>query len=99
MNRVLAGARRGDRTGVLARLTGSSTLDTDTPRSERLTRLLDEREQPLQAGDPDALAFTEHRIDRLFQESRAARKPADAGHPPGGDRGQPVRESATDQPT
>jgi hypothetical protein len=79
MNRMfVSAARRGDRTGVFAKLTGCPPVDTDTPRSERLTRLLDEREHAMQAGDADALAFTEHRIDRLFEESRGAGKAAEA---------------------
>ena len=38
-----------------------------------MNRLLSDRDDAMRAGDPDALAFTEHRIDRLFEEVRAAR--------------------------
>ena len=78
-------ANRGKQAGALARLTGSPPLDTDTPRSEKLNRLLSDLETAKQAEDADALAFVEHRIDRLFEESRAAGKAAEA-------------EQATEQP-
>jgi hypothetical protein len=96
MNRMfLAAARRGERAGALARLTGSPPPDTDTPRSERLTRLLADVEDAKQAGDADALALTELRIDHLFKESRAARKPdeSDPGEQPGWDGGVRGRRS------
>jgi hypothetical protein len=83
MNQMfVAAASRGERktAGALARLTGSSsTLETDTPASERLNRLLGERELAMQANDADALATTDWRIDRLFEETRAARKPDESG--------------------
>jgi hypothetical protein len=90
MNRmILAGARRGERVGALARLVGSPTLDSDTSRQERLNRLFAEREEAMQRGDEDALAFTEHRIDQLVDEARAARRSAesDQAEQPGFDGG------------
>jgi hypothetical protein len=99
MNRLFVdAARRGDRTGQLARLTGSSsTLETDTPASERLNMLLSDREVAMEANDADALATTDWRIDRLFEETRAARKPDEsdqgAGEQPGWDGGVRGRRS------
>lgn len=90
MNRlILAGARRGERVGALARLAGSPTLDSDTSRQERLNRLFAEREEAMQRSDEDALAFTAHRIDQLVDEARAARRSAesDQGEQPGFDGG------------
>jgi hypothetical protein len=81
MNAMFANpARRGERAGALARLglANSPTLGTDTPASDRLTRLLGEVEDAKQAGDADALALTGLRIDHLFKETRAARKPDEA---------------------
>jgi hypothetical protein len=86
---IVAGARRGERVGALARLAGSPPLETDTPRQERLNALLADREAAMQSSDADALAFTEHRIDRLFEEARAARMPAESEQ--GGEQPQPAR--------
>jgi len=56
MNRaILAGARRGERVGALARLAGVPPLDTDTPRQERLNRLLAERDAARRRGRLHAL--------------------------------------------
>ncbi len=82
----VAAARRGDRTGALARLAGSRPVDTDTPLAERLTRLLDERESAMQAGDADALAFVEHKLER-WDEARAAQKAAEPPPPASFDGG------------
>lgn len=100
MNRVfLAKVSRGDRIGALARLGlgGGPTLDPDTPASERLTRLLVERENALTANDADALYIAEHRVDRLFAEAVADRKPeeSDQAEQPGYDGG--VRQRRTFQ--
>lgn len=87
MNRMfVAAARRGDRTGALARLGVSRPVDTDTPFAERLTRLLDEREAAMQAGDADALAFVEHKLER-WDEARAAQKAAEQPPPASFDGG------------
>jgi hypothetical protein len=83
MNRMFVeAASRGERpaAGMFARLTGSPDRnvqpDTDT-RQERLNAAFADRELAMEAGDADALAFTEHRIDRIVDEARAARKPAE----------------------
>jgi hypothetical protein len=79
---ILAGARRGVQPPrALARLTGSPPLETDTPRQERLNRLLSDEEHAKAAGDADALAFTEHRIDRLLDEARASAAESEQPHP------------------
>jgi Sugar-specific transcriptional regulator TrmB len=44
---IVAGARRGERFGAMARLAGSPPLDTES-RQERLNRLLGEREAAMQ---------------------------------------------------
>jgi hypothetical protein len=74
-------ANRGKQAGAVAR-----PVDTDTPLAERLTRLLDEREAALQASDPDALAFVEHKLER-WDEARAAQKAADQPPPASFDGG------------
>ena len=78
MNRmIVASARRGERYGTLARLAGAPALESDTPPQERLNRLLADREAAMTSGDADALAVTEHRIDRLFEDVRAGRSVGD----------------------
>lgn len=75
MNRlILAGARRGERSeGAFARLADSSSMNSGpSSRRERLDALMAEREQAMHSGDEDALGFVEHKIDGLFDESRAA---------------------------
>jgi hypothetical protein len=48
--------------------------DEAVSRQERLNGLLADREDALRAGDDVALALTDDRIDRLFDESRSARE-------------------------
>jgi hypothetical protein len=96
MNRmIVAGARRGERAmpRALAGLACSPPLDTDTPLTERLTRLLDEREAAMQAGDADALAFVEHKLER-WDEARAAQKAEEQPPPASFDGGVRQRRPA-----
>jgi hypothetical protein len=95
MNRMFAEAasRRERRTaGALARLAGRPTLDTSPSRQECMNALLVEREAAMRSGDEDSVAFVDHKIDRLFDESRAGRKPVEPEQPPpsfdGGVRGR-----------
>lgn len=94
MNRaILAGARRGTRvTGALARL-ASPPLDADrgeaVSRQERLNGLLAEREDATRSSDADALAFVEHKIDKLFDDARTAARAGRETTEPEPGRGQP----------
>lgn len=74
MNQMfLAAARRGQRfTGAVARLADNPTVDT-SPRQERLSALEAAREEAKRSGDDTMLAIAEDQIDRLLDESRAAR--------------------------
>jgi hypothetical protein len=70
MNAMIAGAYSAKRGRPISAL---GTVDAATEdRQERLNGLLAEAEDAKRAGDADALAFVEHKIDRLFDEGRAA---------------------------
>ena len=74
MNSMIFGALRSGRisTGGASRLAGDAQS-----RQERMRTLLAERESA--AGDEDALAFVEHKIDRLTEEARAQPRDPETG--------------------
>jgi hypothetical protein len=56
--------------------TRSHTLgqrDNPPVHGERLSRALNDSEAAQRSGDPDAIAFTEHRLDEVVRAARAAR--------------------------
>jgi hypothetical protein len=83
MNGLIAGSLRHRRDGQIARLFGGPTVDSSgSTAREQLDVLTAEREQAARAGDEDALAFVEHKIDRLFDGMRAEPEPAEPVEPP-----------------
>lgn len=85
-------ARRGERSGVMARLASAGPLGEN--RQAALNAAMADAELAIKHGDAVGREMAEARIDRLFDEARAAREPTQeaATEPPvrldGGVRGR-----------
>jgi hypothetical protein len=98
MNALIAETRRARATGLMDRLRGTPPLDED--RQERLRTQLANYEHALKMGDEIGAAVADTAIDKLLDESRAARQeqgqepPAGSGFD-GGVRRTPGRSRPT----